>query len=173
MHLPARPLSRVLGQVLLLNVGARLHHQISHVSLVLYLLKCSVLAINLDVSLLIGHTIQIIDGNHFEHLDVCRVLLAVIMRAVYGDILRFLLRILLLLEFFLQCELVVVLHLEVVAFLDWCHIAVIGILLAETKIVIIFFVLTRQVLVDVNAQLSIGEEALHVVNLPVAFERID
>ena len=139
VHLPAEPLGLVLGQVLLLDVGSRLHEQVRGGPLVGDPFQGSVLTVDLQVSLLVRHLVEVVDGDHLKHLDVCIILLSSVMRTISVNKLRVFL--LVPLELPPQRKLVILLHMELISIFNW-HVSVKIVLRVQvTETVIVFLLL--------------------------------
>ena len=73
MHLPAVPLGFVLGQVVLLDVGSALLHEVDRADGV-DTLERLLLAVRLQVGLVIGHLVKVVHRYHIEDLYVSFIL---------------------------------------------------------------------------------------------------
>ena len=73
VHLPAGPLRLVLGQVVPLDVGLAVHHNVLRLGGVKQLER-RVLAERLQVSLVVTHLVQVVHWSHLEDLHVSGVL---------------------------------------------------------------------------------------------------
>ena len=139
VHLPAEPLGLVLGQVLLLDVGSRLHEQVRGGPLVGNPFQGRVLTVGLQVSLLVCHFVEVVDGDHLKHLDVCIILLSGVMSTISVNKLRVFL--LVPLELPPQCKLVIFLHMELISIFNR-HVSVKIVLGVQgTETVIVFLLL--------------------------------
>ena len=111
MHLPAVPLCFILGQVVLLDVGATLLHEVDCAYRV-DTLERLLLTVCLKVSLVIRHLVEVVHRNHIKDLHVSFILqaskhrLCVEKRAIF---------LLIPLKFGLQSELIVFLHMVDIA----------------------------------------------------------
>ena len=166
MHLPAGPLSLVLRQVVSLDVRPTLHHDVLCLG-TLQKLQRRVLAKSLHVSLLITHLVQVINRNHLEDLHITRVLETCVRAACVDK-----------LATALMVPLKVVLKLElIILLLVVTEVRFIGRpdcgATARANQHLDVQMIRRRLVANMNAQLTVRQSAVHVVNLPVALERVN
>ena len=152
MHLPEVPLGFVLRQVVLLDVRTAFLHKIDCADGV-DTLERLLLAVCLQVSLLVGHFVEVVHRYHIKDLYVGFILQAsehrfcVEKRAIF---------LLVPLKFGLQGELVVFLHMVDIAIIGGHLLRRVGLRTQQAHVILVDLLVLGQLRQDVDAELTEG-----------------
>lgn len=133
-------------------------------------LKCLVLTVRLQVCLLIGHLVEVVNWNHLEDLDIGRVLESSVRAARVHKLTAFRL---VSLKFDLEGKFVVLLHVVDIARVGQHRLHDVRLRRGQPQVVIDVLFLLGHLLGDVDAKLAVRQRPLHILDLPVALEGVD